>query len=571
VTVPWDSTFEQILRAQLPGAEPAADTPLTHYGLDSMGMLRLGRTLGQRYGIDLRSFDERAFRSVEALWAFVDRHASHPPVELVRPLIDWFARSAVAHPDAACVIEGDRTTTYAEMAAQASALAATIGDGGVVAVLGEREAATYRAYLAALYAGAAVVPLSLDFPPARNAEIARQAGVRCVVHTDERANPVVAAQLAAMGELRTVDARATPEPGPHRAAVPEVPADQVAYFIFTSGSTGGPKGVGITHGNIHAFLTQAMPAFAVGPGDIFSQCHGLTFDFSVFEMWGAWSTGAALLPVSRLQALDPADTANRYGVTVWACTPSLLDSAASAGHLAPGSLPRLRHLVIGGEPLPRGTVEAARAAAPLAIVDNVYGPTEATIWATTHRMAPGDAVPDGRILPIGTPAPTVRVRLGADGELLLGGPQVFHGYLDAALTAAKFTHEDGADWYRTGDLAEWDEAGLLHHLGRIDGQVKVRGYRVELGEIEKVAAGVLGGARVAAVRSGDAGRAELVLFVEASAVDESAVRRELAKTLPYYMVPRRVFAVASFQLTAHAKLDRNHLVSLLDDAAAVSA
>ncbi|NGO10414.1 AMP-binding protein [Streptomyces sp. HC44] len=599
---PWDTTFEHLLLSVLkePGTGPGngveeldPDTPLTCYGLTSLGSLRLGRQLSQHYGVDLRSFNERAFRTVRSLWTFVsenenenenengpghtgvahDAHDAHPqaarqPADgTVRGLADRFLESARLHPDAVCLIDAGNVLTYAEMADQAASLASVIGTGGVVAVLGERETSTYRAYLAALYAGATVVPLSPAFPPERNADIVRQAGVRCVVVTDRREDPVVAAQLAAMGDVEVVDSLVLPSTVADIPATQDVSPDAVAYYIFTSGSTGRPKGVGITHRNADAFLTQALPDFVVGPGDVFSQCHGLTFDFSVFEMWGAWSTGAALLAVSRIQALDPADTAAAYGVTVWACTPSLIESAAAAGHLAADSMPGLRHIVIGGEPLPVSTVLLARAAAPHAIIDNVYGPTEATVWATTYRIAPDEPLPaDDRIVPIGTPVPGMDVRVDATGELLLSGPQVFGGYLDPAFDAAKFTQstqEDRRLWYRTGDLVDRDASGLLHHRGRSDGQVKIRGYRVELGEIEQAASRFLGGARTAALRISDGPLdVELVLFAEAPSVDEPALRRELGRILPEYMVPGRVIAMEPFRLTAHAKLDRAHLADM---------
>ncbi|MFL6137193.1 MAG: AMP-binding protein [Frankiaceae bacterium] len=588
---PWDAAFERLLRSELRGADDSValepDMPLGYYGLTSLGYLQLGMKLSQRYGIAMHSFDERSFRTAGSLWTFVrendagratgtNQATGRQPTVAVPALLDRFTTSARLHPDAACLIDGDETLSYAEVADQASALASVIGAGGVVAVLGEREAPTYRAYLAAMYAGAAVVPLSMEFPPERNADIVRQAGVRCVVHADRRKDRLLDAQLGALGDVAVVDGSAPPLTAVRTASCQKVSPDATAYFIFTSGSTGRPKGVGVTHRNIDAFLSQALPNFAVGPGDVFSQCHGLTFDFSVFEMWGAWSTGAALLPVSRIQALDPADMVTRHGVTVWACTPSLVASAAAAGRLTAGSMPTLRHIVIGGEPLPSSTVRLARAAAPNAVIDNVYGPTETTVWTTTYRIRPDESlldesVPIDPILPIGTPVPGVDVRVSASGELLLAGPQVFGGYVDPTLDAAKFVVEEGRRWYRTGDLVGWGEDGLLHHRGRIDGQVKVRGYRVELGEIEQAASRLVGSARTAALLMRDGSvDAELVLFVEAPSVNEAAVRRELGRVLPGYMVPGRVIAVDAFRLTAHAKLDHGYLASLASPREAVA-
>lgn len=473
-----------------------------------------------------------------------------------------FAQSARRYPDATCLIDGGHRVSYGQMAREAAALATAIGPQDIVAVLGEREFATYRAYLAALYAGAAVAPLSLDFPPERNARILAQAGIRCLVHTDRRGDPLLEAQLAAIGDITLIDGLIVP-PEAGEEQPPDVPAESLAYLIFTSGSTGEPKGVPITHRSVRAFLRGVLPNYEAGPGDVFSQCHALTFDFSVFEMWGAWASGAATLVVPRLQALDPAATLSRHGVAVWCCTPSLIDAAAAAGQLPQGSLPGLRHLIIGGEPLAAATAARARTAAPNATIDNVYGPTETTVWSTFYRIEPQQPMPTGGTLPIGTPCPGAHVRISEAGELLVSGPQVFDGYLDAELTAVKFVTQDEQRWYRTGDLVTEGEAGVLIHRGRIDSQVKVNGYRIELSEIEHVASRLLGGRRTVVVRTstgpGDAG---LALFLEPPQVDEDAMRRRLEQLLPAYMVPRRVLIIDQIPLTANGKLDRDSLSDL---------
>jgi amino acid adenylation domain-containing protein len=470
-----------------------------------------------------------------------------------------FAESARRYPDEICLIDGDKRVSYRQMAREAAALATVIGPQEIVAVLGERETPVYRAYLAALYAGAAVAPLSLDFPPERNARILSQAGIRCLIHTERRGDPLLEAQLAAIGGVTLVNGLdVPPEPVDPRPA--DVPEESLAYLIFTSGSTGEPKGVPIKHRSARAFLRAVLPGYAAGPGDVFAQCHALTFDFSVFEMWGAWASGAAALVVPRLQALDPGVTLPGRGATVWCCTPSLIDAATAGGRLPQGALPGLRYLIIGGEPLPAVTVARARAAAPNATIDNVYGPTETTVWSTFYRVEPGQPMPANGIVPIGTPCSGVATRISDAGELLVSGPQIFDGYLDAGQTAIKTVTADGQRWYRTGDLVAEGEGGIMLHRGRIDSQVKVNGYRIELSEIEHVASQLLDGRRVVVVRTStgpaDAG---LALFVEPPEVDEDALRRRLARLLPAYMVPRSVLTIDQIPLTAHGKLDRDSL------------
>ncbi|MBB1158445.1 AMP-binding protein [Amycolatopsis dendrobii] len=571
---PWSAEFEELLRSELALCDETSslepDTPLLHYGLTSLSTLALSSKLVTRYGIELPAFDERAFRTPRSLWKLVEGTLDVPADGAARGvwrapaqgLAARFAETAARFADEPCLVDNAGVLTYAETAAHAAALAETVGAGGVVAVLGEREIATYCAYLGVLYAGATIVPLSMDFPPERNADIVRQAGARCVVHTDLRGEEPLEAQLSAMAGIPVVDIHGAANPSPAARAAAPVTGDSPAYVLFTSGSTGRPKGVRITHGNVEAFLAAALPSFRTGPGEVFSQCHGLTFDFSVFEMWGAWSSGSALAAVPRVHALNPAGTIARHGVTVWACTPSLLEAAAAAGNLAPGSLSGLRHVVIGGEPLRRETVALARAAAPEAVIDNVYGPTETTVWVSTYRLAPADPVPGHAILPIGTPTPGADLSIDDDGELLVAGPQVFAGYSDPSLDQEKLITRDGRRRYRTGDLAEWHD-GLLHHRGRLDGQVKIRGHRVELAEIEHVATGLLGVRTAATPVPGVRGDTVLALFVETGTVDEAALRLSLGRSLPGYMVPERIFAADALPLNPHGKLDRTQLAARL--------
>ena len=239
---PWDATFEHVLLAELKGLDDGVvlepDTPLAHYGLTSLGSLQLGEKLSHHYGIAMRSFDERAFRTARSLWTFISENdaartadANSPTGQrrstdaAVRSLAERFAESARRHADAVCLIDGDEVLTYAQMADQAAALASVMGAGGVIAVLGEREVPTYRAYLAALYAGATVVPLSMDFPPERNAEIVRQAGEAVYP-----GSPVIAA-LSGSGPLSLNRNAGTDESSSSDAAVSSETSFSRRFFL----------------------------------------------------------------------------------------------------------------------------------------------------------------------------------------------------------------------------------------------------------------------------------------------------------------------------------------------------
>jgi amino acid adenylation domain-containing protein len=592
----WDTWFETVLRAELTELADDEvldpDQPLALYGLTSLSYLALGEQLSQHYGVPTRFLVQRSFRTARSLWSFVTTQVPDQPLPASTPVVgqrqvtrvgsgrtlaEHFAAAAKQHPEATCLIAGASSRTYRHLLGEVAALARTLRSlvganaGGPapvrIAVLGERALATYRGYLAVLYAGATVVPLSMESPPARNAAIVTRAGAALVLVAGHGDDPELVAQRTALGEVTALLDIAVVSGPMYPSELPApVSLDATAYLLFTSGSTGDPKGVGITHRNVDAFLAGSLPRYELGAGDVFSQVHELTFDLSVFELWGAWATGATLVAVPRLRALDPAETVSAYGITVWTCTPSLMAAAGAAGRIPPGSMAGVRYVAFCGEPLSEATARLTVAAAPDAAVDNTYGPTEATVWCTFHRISAGGPSADesvGGIVAIGQPCPGTDVLLLADdgsaavqGELCLAGDQVFTGYLDPALDGSKFVEHGGRRWYRTGDLVTQGPAGL-RHLGRLDDQVKVRGFRIELPEVEHAASALLTGRRTAAVVTADcAGASELVLFVEGDPVDGNWLRSRLAELLPGYMVPARVRSLARFSLTANGKLDR---------------
>ncbi|MBX9152084.1 AMP-binding protein [Rhodococcus qingshengii] len=577
---PWDPDFERILRDEIVeiGSPMTTSMALSDAGLTSLGYLRLGTALADHYGVPLRVFTERAFESPASLWCVVaaqetPAHERHPDVATAAPdtaggggstLAERFLATARAHPTAPCITVGTTTISYARMASDAAALSAAIPSGATVAVLGDRDVPMFRAYLAVLLAGSAVVPLSLQSPPHRNASIATTAEVAAVVYT----GPVTDLD----GQLSTISVAVPdaviihadndhPHPPPDDIAEfgkvwPRTRSD-IAYIIFTSGTTGTPKGVPIRHAHVGAFLDAIAPRYDVGVGDVFSQSHALTFDLSVFEIWGAWSTGAELRVLTGLEALTPTRTVPAFGITVFTATPSLLTTAIAAGEVAHASMPDLRYLVFCGETLPTAVVAAGQSAAPNAVIDNAYGPTEATVWATVHRYFPSErVVPDGQA-PIGVAHGQMRTEVH-DGELWLAGPQVFTGYIGGENDMLA-TDADGVRWYRTGDIVE-ENAGRLVHRGRRDRQLKVNGYRIEPGDVESAAAKAFE-ARALALAFPD-GRG-WGLAVESTQIDPTAARAALARRLPRYLVPDVVAVLPTFPHTAHGKVDAAALSDIL--------
>jgi amino acid adenylation domain-containing protein len=360
----------------------------------------------------------------------------------------------------------------------------------------------------------------------------------------------------------------------------EVAESDLAYILFTSGTTGVPKAVGVTHGNVRAFLDHIAATYDFQPGDRFSQMFELTFDLSVFDMFACWEAGATLCVPNASQRVSPASYIVSRELTVWFSVPSVGLFLQKLGVLKEGRFPTLRRSLFCGEALPDALAGAWASAAAASTVDNLYGPTELTIACTAHRWAPGDRT-ERALVPIGRPFPSMtalvvdeacrEVEDGSAGELVMSGPQLTPGYLDSPEATAKaYVVPPGRTtrFYRTGDrVRRSPEDGSLSYLGRLDDQVKVNGHRVELGEVEAAAREILDGPTVAAVAypETETGFSGIVLFVESAGCDGAAIIRDVSTILPHYMVPRAVVGLDALPLNDNSKIDRKALVRHLDD------
>lgn len=508
-----------------------------------------------------------------------------PPADT---LYGWFAASAARHPDAVALEAGGERFSYRDLEDYAAHLAAALlsARGGTpprrVGLLAGRTPLAYAGYLAVLRTGATVVPLNPAWPDARNNAVI-SAGALEIVLTDTDGP---AGSPAPLLNLATARAEAAPAIPP-AAAAPD-PLD-TAYILFTSGTTGTPKGVPIQHGNISAYLAHVVPHYGLGPGARLSQTFDLTFDVSVLDMFLAWASGAALVVPDKNDVLAPVRFVTQNAITHWCSVPSVISFARRMRALRPGSMPTLRHSVFAGEPLTLQQAAAWQAAAPGSTVDNLYGPTELTVTCTGFRL-PADqddwprtangTVPIGQVHPQvehtildehGRPAP--------EGELCLRGPQRFPGYLDPADNAGRFWDLDATDpqpqegtgpvsqgsWYRTGDRVRREDDQLVH-LGRLDHQVKIAGYRVELGEIEAVLreqSAVHDAVALALAPDQAQGQAELHAVCTGERPDTEALLGALRLRLPVYMVPRTLRVVDRLPLNGNGKIDRAALATLL--------
>jgi non-ribosomal peptide synthetase-like protein len=461
----------------------------------------------------------------------------------------------------------DEAVTYGDLDGRANRLADLltgrgIGAGDRVAVLLPRSGRTYVAILGVLKSGATLVPLDPGSPADRVSAVVEDAEVAAVVTVRALADRVVDASVLVLDEAADELAAASPaRPAPR-------PAVGTAYVIFTSGSSGRPKGVAVSHASIANFLAVVPEVYDVRPDDRVHQGMTISFDFSIEEIWSAWAVGATVVagPDDERAFGDDlgAHLADRR-ISVLCAVPTLLATV-------PTELPDLRTVLVGGEACPAEIVERwARRGRRLL---NTYGPTEATVTATWCELVPGRPVTIGRPLPTYTAELTDPddachpvVPDGEVGEITLGGPGVALGYLGRPeLTAEKFVvHPDtGERRYRTGDLGRLDEHGEIVYLGRADAEVKVRGHRVDLGEIESV---LLADDEVgAAVVTLDPGSGDLAAYVVDPAgrdVDATARRHRLhtvaTDRLPAYMVPATLDVLGGLPTQASGKVDRTAL------------
>ncbi|MGW4562391.1 amino acid adenylation domain-containing protein, partial [Streptomyces sp. NPDC004561] len=483
--------------------------------------------------------------------------AGHEDVELPEAgLPELFAARVRATPDAVAVVSGTTTLTYAELDARANRLAhALIGQGvrpeTAVAVQLERSPELVVAILAIVKAGGAYVPLDPRFPSSRVDLIVRETGAALVLTDDV---------LTALGRAET------------RTTDPQIcfHAGQLAYVMYTSGSTGHPKGIGVTHHDV-AGLALA-PCWRGGAHERVLLHSPTAFDASTYELWVPLLGGGRIVmaPPGQLdtEALRQALADN--DVTGMWLTAGLFSLVAEE---RPDAFDGVREVWTGGDVVPARAVARVMEACPGLHVVNGYGPTETTTFAAHHRMA---TPPDTALgVPIGRPMANMRLHVldpglrlvppGVVGELYIAGTGLARGYVGRpALTAERFVADPhgpaGGRMYRTGDVVRRLADGRLEFTGRADDQVKLRGFRIEPGEIETVLAGCPPVARTAVVvredRPGDKRLVAYVVPVPGDAPDPEDLADRLRRTLPEYMVPSAFVTLDALPLTRNGKLDR---------------
>ncbi|WP_051767620.1 hybrid non-ribosomal peptide synthetase/type I polyketide synthase [Amycolatopsis vancoresmycina] len=486
-----------------------------------------------------------------------------PPAEVApvpqRTFPEMFLDAVAAHADAIAVVDDDVEWTYAELDARSGRLAGILVERGVgpedvVALALPRSAELIASMLAVQRAGGAYLAIDPDYPGKRIAYLLDDAEPALLVSTG-----AIAADLPAHD--RPVVLLESLEPAGPPPAGPRADLQNPAYVIYTSGSTGRPKGVAVTHAGLAALAADQAARFAAGPGDAILQFASPSFDASVLDLAMGLTTGARLVLTAADRRLPgPALTAllNDRAITHLHVPPSVL------AFLEPGEVPAGMAVIVGGEAFP---ADLAARWAPGRLLVNVYGPTEATVYTTASDPLTGEGTP-----PIGRSVRDTRqyvldsalrpVPPGVTGELYLAGPGLARGYLGRpGTTAERFVAnpfgEPGTRMYRTGDLVRRLRDGNLEYLGRADGQVKVRGFRIETGEVEAVLAEHPDVARaVVVVREDRPGDPRLVAYLVAEAGATPVVREWLVERLPAHLIPSAFVVLDAIPVTPNGKADR---------------
>ncbi len=483
-------------------------------------------------------------------------------------LLEQIDRWGHLTPDQPAHISDGRVLTYGELLTRSDAVAAWLDaelcdSRAPVAVHGHKEPEMLVAFLGAVKSGRPYVPIDISIPAQRVERIIANAGAALIL-TPARVDGIVAEGL--------------PSRRRHGAG------DDPFYILFTSGSTGEPKGVIITHANLRHFVSWMLAEqnFLTGEETFLNQAP-FSFDLSVMDLYASLATGGTLFSITKNHVANLKELYAAFrisGLTTWVSTPSFAQMCIIERTFAEPMLPNLRRFLFCGETLAPETASQLLERFPQAEVWNTYGPTEATVDTTSVRIT-REVLKKWSPLPVGAQMPGTRVLIlgengervpaGERGQIVIAGPNVSPGYLGRDdLTAQAFFTLDGARAYRTGDWGR-EREGQIFFEGRMDSQVMVNGYRIELGDLEanlRALPEIADAVVLPVEKQGriDALAAIVVLAVEKTGSDfafTAQLKTRLGERLPAYMVPRKFLYVDAFPMTANGKADRRKLAELL--------
>ena len=489
----------------------------------------------------------------------------------------------------------DRMISYSRLNRSALLIASFLSEkkisGENIGILGRRNYSAYVGILGTVYSGCAYVPINPKYPPAKIKDIIRDANIRILIssehdwealrdvlkHFDELEFLLIPEghveqegniNVVLNAELTTVAAMDKP--------IASNPNSDV-YIMFTSGSTGKPKGVEVSNTNLASFLSNMNRLYDLEPGFRASQTFDLSFDPSVSDIFFTWMKGGTLCVLPEEELYCPSEYIKREKINYWNSVPTIAGFMKKLGALKPNEFPDLKYSTFCGEPLSKSIANSWRQAAPNSTVENIYGPTEATIYITRNIYYPEDSAKEyyNDIVPIGLVFHGHEVALVTDeneiapnnevGQLAIKGPQVTKGYLnDVEKTNMAYVNMPWDDlghvWYKTGDLAFYNDDGLLECIGRKDRQIKIAGRRIEIGEIEYCLRTYGGLENVVVVphRDGNGVIEGVVAYVTArqSAQQVEKISRKCQEYLESIFFPKEFIYMENIPMTVSGKIDR---------------
>lgn len=489
--------------------------------------------------------------------------------------LDRIYRNLSDPPEAVCCKVNDHTASYAEFAARVGSIQSKLkgSRSQVIGIATENSVDTYAAIIASWLTGKAFVPLNPEYPAERLRNIIEEAEISEILYVQQTG--ATQEMISHFPDIEFTHSPSLTDPMLFHT-LPTV--DKIAYILFTSGTTGKPKGVPISFGNLQAFTESfGHMGYDIRASDRFLQMFELTFDLSVMSYTIPLLNGASFytLPSGMIKTLALYHVLESESITFSLMVPSAIQLLLP--YIDDIDLPDMRYSQFCGEALKAGLVSKWAQCIPNATIDNVYGPTEATIYCTSKRITPGSEEDQSYkgILYIGKDLLHVKTALfvngkpvtecNISGELCISGKQVTAGYLNNPLqNSQSFFEHEGLRFYKTGDLAMYHENGDLIYLGRLDDQVKIQGYRVELAEIEAAVKKALPDhENVAVAAEQNDGSWQLAVFIQHFNDNDEDLRHKLAQILPDYMIPHLILGLADFPLNANGKTDRKQLKEML--------
>ncbi|MCU4823569.1 D-alanine--poly(phosphoribitol) ligase subunit DltA [Bacillus cereus] len=498
-------------------------------------------------------------------------------------LLEQIEKWAAETPDQTAFVWRDAKITYKQLKEDSDALAHWISseypdDRSPIMVYGHMQPEMIINFLGCVKAGHAYIPVDLSIPADRVQRIAENSGAKLLLSATAVTVTDLPVRIVSEDNLKDIFfTHKGNTPNPEHA----VKGDENFYIIYTSGSTGNPKGVQITYNCLVSFTKWAVEDFNLQTGQVFLNQAPFSFDLSVMDIYPSLVTGGTLWAIDKDMIARPKDlfaSLEQSDIQVWTSTPSFAEMCLMEASFSESMLPNMKTFLFCGEVLPNEVARKLIERFPKATIMNTYGPTEATV-AVTGIHVTEEVLDQYKSLPVGYCKSDCRLLImkkdgtiapdGEKGEIVIVGPSVSVGYLGSPeLTEKAFTMIDGERAYKTGD-AGYVENGLLFYNGRLDFQIKLHGYRMELEEIEHHlrACSYVEGAVIVPIKKGEKYDYLLAVVVPGEHSFEkefkltSAIKKELNERLPNYMIPRKFMYQSSIPMTPNGKVDRKKLLS----------